>query len=496
MKQKLQRSILIFICGAILWFGSCSHGEAAERLPSNSRYILGRLGFGVTTQQMEQVNQQGIEAYLQAQLNPQTVTESPILNQYLAEFEAEQQTPFELQQEIATNNQKIRSLPGSSIDRKEQLQRKITQLKNGTRNSAVEAHLARAIYSHRQLQEVMVDFWFNHFNVFANKGDNQFWIADYENQIRDHALGNFRDLLGVTASHPAMLIYLDNEVNTDPKSSQAKGKFKGLNENYARELMELHTLSVNGGYSQDDIITLAKIFTGWTVDRKGKRGNELGFYFNNQRHDSTPKVFLGQTITAKGKQEGEQALDILAANPATAHFISYKLVQYFVADNPPASLVDTLAQQFLATKGDIKAVMNTLIHSPEFNSPEHQQKFTTPYQYLVSLVRMAEIEQPELKRVQGMLTQLSMPVYGCSAPTGYRNTKDAWLNPEAMLERIAMATAIANNRLNPESSVEYSLLINNLRELSPQTQEAITSNASKSILQKALVLASPEAMYR
>lgn len=495
MKPKLQCSILVLIYGAILWFSSLSPAKASEVFSSSdTRHILSRLSFGVTADQLKQAEKQGLEAYLQAQLNPQTVTESPILDNYLTEFAAQQQEPFKLHHQVVAVSKQLRD--STSTKEVKKLQRSRNRLRNQARNLASNVHLARAIYSNRQLQEVMVDFWFNHFNVFANKGNIEFWLADYENQIRDRALGNFRDLLGATASHPAMLIYLDNEYNSDPQSPQSKGRYNGLNENYARELMELHTLGVDGGYSQEDIITLAKILTGWTVDRQGKKGNELGFYFNEQRHDQSQKVFLGQKITAQGIEEGEQALDILATHPATAHFISYQLAQYFVADHPPASLVDSLTKKFLASNGNIKIVMDTLIHSPEFNSPEYQQKFTTPYQYLVSLVRLAEIQDPELERIQGMLKQLSMPIYMCVPPTGYKNTQDAWLNPEAMLGRITMAIAIANNRLNLESPVEYQRLIDNLGKLSPQTQKAIAANQKQPKLLPALVLGSPETMYR
>ncbi|MEM8830100.1 MAG: DUF1800 family protein, partial [Cyanobacteria bacterium P01_G01_bin.19] len=206
------------------------------------------------------------------------------------------------------------------------------------------------------------------------------------------------------------------------------------------------------------------------------------------------KVFLGQKITARGIEEGKQALDILAAHPSTAKFISYKLAQYFVADEPPVDLVDALAEKFLDSNGNIKVVMDALIHSPEFSDPQYdKQKFTTPYQYLISLVRMAEIQQPNLKRLQGMLGQLSMPVYMCVPPTGYRNTQDAWLNPQAMLQRIALATAISNQVLNREDEIVYEELINNVGKLSPQTQNAIAESPR---LRTALLLGSPEAMYR
>ena len=495
MKQKLYHWILILVYGAVLWSGLIATVEASSELSqSNANHTLRRLSFGTTSEQLQEVEDKGIEAYIQAQLNPQSVPESAIVEQYLDEFDAEYEEPLKLRKKFAQRRKTLLNASGLSNEEQEKLKIATNKLKFDARDLATDIHLARATYSSRQLQEVMVDFWFNHFNVFMNTSVVHFWMSDYENQIRDHALGNFRDLLNVTSKHPAMLIYLDNEFNTDPNSPLAKGRYSGLNENYARELMELHTLGVDGGYSQADIIALARIFTGWTVDHNGKRGDDNGFFFNSKRHDPKEKVFLGHKIAPNGIEEGKQALDILANHPATARFISYKLAQYFVADVPPSSLVDSLAEKFSQSNGDIKVVMNTLIHSPEFSSPEYyQQKFKTPYQYLVSLVRTAEIEQPDFRRLQGMLRQLSMAVYMCVPPTGYRNTQDAWLNPQAMLQRITFAASIANNRLNPEYTIEEELLINNLGELSPKTKQAIADSPR---LSSALMLGSPEAMYR
>jgi uncharacterized protein (DUF1800 family) len=493
MKQKLQYWILILVYGAVLWFGTVGTAEANSQLAqSDTSHILGRLSFGTTSEQLTKVQTEGIEAYIQGQLEPETIPESPLLEQYIAEFEDTYQEPLKLHQKFIASKQRLRNAKQASNEKLKKLQQDTVDIRREPKDQITQLHLARAIYSSRQLQEVMVDFWFNHFNVFANKSLVTFWLSDYEDLIRQNALGSFRDLLEVTATNPAMLIYLDNEFNTDPNSPLAKNRYKGLNENYARELMELHTLGVDGGYSQADIITLARIFTGWTVDYENDT-RKSGFVFDNKRHDREEKVFLGQKLTAKGIEEGRQALDILASHPATAHFISYKLAQYFVADRPPASLVDSLTQKFQESQGNIKVVMDSLIHSPEFNDPQYSQKFKTPYQYLISLVRYGEIEQPNLKRLQGMLSQLSMPVYMCVPPTGYKNTQDAWLNPEAMLQRIAYATAIAGKTLNRESPLEYEQLSSNMGELSPQTKQVIADSPE---LRTALILGSPEAMYR
>lgn len=494
MRKKLQHWTLIFIYGGMLWLSSITQAEASRELSEPGiRHILERLSFGITSEQIHQVKAEGIEVYIQSQLNPQLIAESPLLDDHLIKLDSIQQQPIELDQQLVAKRQRIRK-SNLSLQQKQQVEREIRELNTKARHEAMDTHLARLIYSNRQLQEVMVDFWFNHFNVFAAKGSVNFWVRDYENEIRHHALGNFRDLLDMTASHPAMLIYLDNQLNTAPNSPGARGQYRGLNENYARELMELHTLGVEGGYTQDDVIALARIFTGWTLDHQGKQGNEKGFYFNNNRHDQGEKIFLGHKITANGMEEGQEALDILASHPATAHFISYKLAQYFVADQPPSSLVDSLAKTFLDSKGNIKVVLDTLIHSPEFNSPEYYlQKFKTPLQYIASLVRMGEIQQPNFKRIRGMLSQLSMPVYMCIPPTGYKNTQEAWVNPQAILQRIGLATAIANRRLNQDHSLQYKQLENNFGDLSPRTKQVIAQSPSE--LHSALILGSPEAMY-
>ncbi|MGL6343527.1 MAG: DUF1800 domain-containing protein [Waterburya sp.] len=497
MKQKLQKWILISICGLIFWLSWILPAAANSDLAqARIRNILERLSFGVTSEQIRQVKAQGIETYIQSQLNPELVLESPLLTEHLAQLDLDliNQEPRKLHQEMLAN---IRQRQNSqlSLKQREQLQQQSIRINRKARDEATYAQLARAIYSNRQLQEVMVDFWFNHFNVFGAKNAINFWLSDYENALRTHALGNFRDLLEVTASHPAMLMYLDNQLNTAPDSPGAKGAYHGLNENYARELMELHTMGVDGGYTQDDIIALARIFTGWSFNYRTKRGDKNGFVFSDNRHDQGEKVFLGQKFTAEGKKEGEKALDILATHPATARFISYKLAQYFVADRPPESLVDNLAQKFLDSNGNIKVVLDTLIHSSEFNDPRYyKQKFKTPYQYVVSLARISEVQQPDFKRLKGLLNQLSMPMYLCVPPTGYKNTQDAWLNPQSMLQRIGFATAIANGSLNKEYSPQYEQLAANFGQLSPHTQQVITQSLPR--LRTALILGSPEAMYR
>jgi uncharacterized protein (DUF1800 family) len=353
------------------------------------------------------------------------------------------------------------------------------------------AKMTRAIYSERQLQEMMVDFWYNHFNVFAAKGADRWLITDYERDaIRPHAMGKFRDLLGATAKSPAMLFFLDNWLSADPVAWQklqqeqqerrqmrggpfgggpfgrprfpqggpapngnpndpaANGKQKqerGLNENYGRELMELHTLGVDGGYTQDDVINVAKAFTGWSI-RQPRRDPE--FFFEERLHDNSVKNVLGHKIHEGGMKDGEEVLDILARDPHTAHHISFELAQRFVSDNPPDALVDRMAQTFLKSDGDIREVLHTMIYSPEFWSKEaYRAKIKTPFELVASATRAvgAEVEIP-LMLVQ-WTTRIGQPLYQCEPPTGYSDKADAWVNTGALLSRMNFSLALTSNRL-------------------------------------------------
>jgi len=294
----------------------------------------------------------------------------------------------------------------------------------------------------------MVDFWYNHFNVFAQKGLDHLWIGSYEAEaIRPHALGHFRDLLLATAHHPAMLFYLDNQLNTAPGSPGARGNLTGLNENYAREIMELHTLGVDGGYTQADVENLARILTGWGFERRNLRdGAGPAAGFDASRHDFTEKTFLGRTIQPAGENEAIEAIGMLAASPATARHIAFELAQYFVADQPPRALVDRLAQRFRDTDGDIAAVMKVLLTSREFRDSAGQ-KYKTPYQYVLSAARAAGVEVNNPRPSLGTMARLGMGLYQCQTPDGYKNTEDAWLSPDATTLRIGFATGLGRGAL-------------------------------------------------
>jgi len=332
----------------------------------------------------------------------------------------------------------------------------------------VESKLLRATYSEHQLQEVMADFWFNHFNVFIGKGADRYELTSYERDvIRPHALGKFEDLLLATAQSPAMLFYLDNWLSVGPNSdvangiskrddwkrrarttgpiTQSKGKRNGLNENYGRELMELHTLGVNGGYTQQDVTEVARVFTGWTLQQPQKGG---GFHFDQRMHEPGDKSVLGHRIKANGEKEGREVLHLLAHNPSTARFICGKLAMRFVSDNPPPALVDRMTQTFLKKDGDIRDVLQTMFKSPEFWSEDvYRAKVKTPLEFVVSAARASGTEISNAMPLANQLRNMGMPLYGMQPPTGYSMKADAWVNSSALLGRMNFALALAVGKL-------------------------------------------------
>ncbi|MEL6262654.1 MAG: DUF1800 domain-containing protein [Cyanobacteria bacterium J06626_6] len=451
-------------------------------------HVLDRLGFGPRPGDRQRVESAGVEAYIEQQLNPPGTVEPAALASRLSNFSMLELSPTAIFERHATPRQPTDEQRRKANERQDQIARE-TQ----------EARLLRSLESAYQLQEVMVDFWFNHFNVFAGKALTRLWFGSYEQAaIRPHVLGKFRDLLGATAKHPAMLSYLDNWLNTDPGSEAAKGRFKGLNENYARELMELHTLGVNGGYSQADVESLARIFTGWSlVHHQQAAIDESGFVFVENRHDASDKVLLDTTIASGGVAEGEAALDLLSQHPATARHISYKLAQYFVADTPPPSLVDRLASRFTQTDGDIREVLSTLFSEGEFwDTAHYQRKFKTPYQYVLSMSRAIGLTDPkedQLNPLSGAMKQLNMPLYNCRMPDGYAQVESAWLSPDSMLRRVSLAISYVNQRkdLIPAPDVLLETLGNPF-----SASSLATIRQSPEPTQAALILGSPEMMYR
>ena len=338
-------------------------------------------------------------------------------------------------------------------------------------NELIQGKILRATYSERQLQEVMTDFWLNHFNIFIGKGADQYLLTSYERDvIRPRALGKFEDLLRATAQSPAMLFYLDNALSVGPNSdfangisnraykkagkkrnrnagtgNQAKGKRGGLNENYGRELMELHTLGVNGGYTQKDVTEVARVFTGWTL-KKPKQGE--GFTFEDRMHEPGEKWVLGHRIKPNGEKEGLEVLHILARHPSTAKFVSTKLAIRFVSDNPPQALVDRMAETFRKKDGDIREVLKTMLHSPEFwSADEYRSKVKTPFEFVISALRATGADVADAAPLAHQLQSLGMPLYGMQPPTGYSMKADAWMSSAALLGRLNFSLALTSGKL-------------------------------------------------
>ncbi len=355
-----------------------------------------------------------------------------------------------------------------------------------------QAKILRAVYSERQLQEVMTDFWFNHFNVYIQKGADRILTTSYERDaIRPNAFGKFEDLLKATAEHPAMLFYLDNWMSASPNAKMPNrddlrrmrreqrfgrlGRFgvrgqmprdndqqmvnqpgqqpgqiarraRGLNENYAREIMELHTLGVDGGYTQKDVQEVARCFTGWTI-RNPRAGGE--FYFNQFMHDDGEKTVLGKKISAGGgMKDGYAVIHLLATHPSTAKFISTKLARKFVSDNPPQALVERMSRTFQKTEGDIREVLRTMFTSPEFFAAEnYRAKIKTPFEMTVSAVRAIGAETNGGPQFHRWLAQMGEGLFLCQPPTGYPDAADHWVNTGALLQRMNFALALSSNRL-------------------------------------------------
>jgi uncharacterized protein (DUF1800 family) len=335
------------------------------------------------------------------------------------------------------------------------------------------AKVTRAIYSERQLQQVMDDFWFNHLNVFAGKGEDRYYLTAYERDvIQPHTLGKFKDLLTASAKSPAMLFYLDNFLSADPRAAQRlaaeramrqqaryggfgrpfpppgqqkKQNERGLNENYGRELMELHTLGVDGGYTQKDVTEVARCFTGWTIEKPREHPE---FKFDERLHDPDPKLVLGKKIHAGGMKDGEEVIDLLVHDPSTARFISTKLARRFVSDNPPGELVNRMAATFTESDGDIKAVMHTMIYSPEFWSREtYRAKIKTPFELVVSAARALGTDVDMPQPLVGWVGRIGEPIYQCQPPTGYADKADTWVNTGALLNRLNFSLALAGNKM-------------------------------------------------
>jgi uncharacterized protein (DUF1800 family) len=445
-------------------------------------HVLNRIGFGPRPGDVARVQQVGLQAYIEEQLHPERIDDAALdarlapmasLSMSSRDLAAQYFMPADM---LNRQLQQAQTVPANQMTPPGQPprpqatpeQRQIRMAAQSVTAELMQAKVLRAVMSERQLEEVLVDFWFNHFNVFIGKGQVRQHLTEYERDaIRPHVLGRFRDMLGATAHSPAMLFYLDNFQSQAPPDArtlapagrrgrggvpvrpgqvrpgqpQPQRPARGLNENYARELMELHTLGVDGGYTQQDVVEVARILTGWTIDQPRAGGS---FVFRPQVHDAGAKTVLGRKFEAgRGEEEGERLLDMLATHPSTARHISFKLAQRFVADEPPAGLVDRAAKVFLDTDGDLRAVTRAIITSPEFLSPDiHHAKVKTPFEFVASAMRATGAVVNNAQPLVAALANLGMPLYGAQPPTGYSMTADAWVNTGALLARINLAVQV------------------------------------------------------
>jgi uncharacterized protein (DUF1800 family) len=493
-------------------------------------HVLNRIGFGARPGDVEKVAAIGARRYIEQQLHPERIADAA-LAQRLAHLETVQLSGVDIIERFERPLVAARRLQpappppaqrGGTSANAEMMTpparpNPAAQAANSLVIELTEQKLLRAIYSERQLEEVLADFWFNHFNVDSRKGRVRFMLTEYERDaIRPHVLGSFRDLLGATAKSPAMLFYLDNFMSAGPTTpllrrprpgmrpgrgralpppqpapaAAAPRAPRGLNENYGRELLELHTLGVDGGYTQRDVTEVARAFTGWTI---APAAQGSGFRFEPRMHDEGEKLVLGHRLTAGGQRDGEQVLDLLASHPSTARFIATKLARRFVSDTPPAALVERAAARFRATDGDLREVVRTILLSAEFMAPEAiRAKTKTPFEFVVSGVRTTGIPVADPRTLGRGLQQMGMPLYQCQPPTGYKDTADAWTSTGALITRMNFALTLARQNPGvPRVSVDDLLH----GEVSEATRTTI-ARAATPAQALALALGSPEFQKR
>ena len=487
-------------------------------------HVLNRLGFGARPGDVERVKALGLENYINQQLNPEKIEDSvaenkvrdlSVLSMTTAELYEKYPQPGRLLRQL-----QAREMAGNPVEdekSREMIQKYYRE--NGLQRPGriigelQASRILRAVYSERQLQEVMVDFWTNHFNIFANKGADRWLLPAYDRDtIRPFAMSKFSTLLEATAKSPAMLFYLDNFQSVSPNAGRAnplrpQRQRRGINENYARELMELHTLGVDGGYTQKDVQEVARCFTGWTIFQprggaaaanalmgEAGRRNAGTFFFNARVHDDGEKTVLGHKIPAGGGiKDGLMVLDILAHHPSTAKFIATKLVRHFVADNPPPALVDRIAATFTKTDGDIRETLKTIFFSSEFNSTEaYRAKIKRPFELAISAIRTLGADTNGGPGTHRWIERMGEPLYGFQTPNGYSDAAESWVNTGGLLERMNFGLALAGNSI-PGVSVNLSKLSTDQSkvmddylkillagEISASTREAMLKQLDKS----------------
>jgi uncharacterized protein (DUF1800 family) len=544
MKRGLLGRVAVVAIVALAGPAVLASGPPPSPSDDDARIIhaLNRLGYGPRPGDLDAVRATGLQRWIERQLHPERIDDGalrsrlsgyPTLGLSVGDLMEGYEVPREVKREI---QKKRAEMEGASEEDMARARREIMkdlggslgQMQGRPRQVVEElqaAKVMRAVYSPRQLDEVLVDFWMNHFNVFAGKGPEKFLVGAYERDvIRPRAWGRFEDLLKATAQSPAMLFYLDNWLSADPDAQpmrigrrggllrrgrpappeqgqgqgQGQGRKRGLNENYAREIMELHTLGVDGGYTQKDVTEVARAFTGWTI--RGLRQDDPRFVFDGRIHDRKDKVVLGQRIEGGGQGEGEQVLHILATHPATARFISMKLARRFVADDPPASVVDRAAATFTKTSGDIRAVVASIVTSPEFLSAESRSaKVKTPLEFVASAVRASGADVTDARELARRIGEMGMPLYMQQPPTGYKDTSEAWVSTSGLLSRLNLALDLAAGRVRGASVDAASLAPEVLfpAGLSEPTRQTLARETGLDAARMAgLVLGSPEFQRR
>jgi uncharacterized protein (DUF1800 family) len=525
-------------------------------------HAMNRLAYGPRPGDIEQVRQLGLEKWIEQQLHPEAISDAD-LNQRLQRYPSldmsskrlleefprpdqnakqqgltKEQAKDQYEQQLKAKQQQAESqIIVTGSDNLDRAQQQLAKLQGPNRIIAElsMAKVDRAVYSNRQLQAVMEDFWFNHFNVFANKGDDKWLLTAYERDtIRPHSMGKFQDLLLATAKSPAMLFFLDNYLSADPaavarqqaqknlRRARYQGSFaggsmptpgtfpgpatsgppaadgvaapkkpdRGLNENYGREVMELHTVGVDAGYTQQDVIQMAECLTGWTIHEPRK---DPEFFFDEKIHGEGKKVVMGRTFTHGGEKDGEEALKMLAARPATAKFISTELARHFVSDNPPQTLIDRMAKAFSTSSGDIRTVLHTMIYSPEFWSKDaYRAKVKTPFELVASTARALNSEVTITLPLSQWVGRMGEPLYLCQPPTGYSDKAETWVNTGALLNRLNFALAFAGDRMggatidlnnmlgeeaakDPNAALARSIQVFLDGQISPSTQATLTA---------------------
>ena len=484
-------------------------------------HALNRLAYGPRPEDVARIREVGLEKWVDEQLRPESINDSA-LDERLKKYSTIKMSSKELLEAFPPPNQAAKKEGVTKEQYKEEMIEKRQQAVADAKNSGsdnmnnAEAQLAkmvgpgrilaelsmakidRAVYSNRQLEAVMEDFWFNHFNVFAGKGEDRWLITSYvRDTIRPRTMGKFSDLLIATAKSPAMLFFLDNWLSVDPGAfaaaqeqnrmrraryggifmpmpdmppgsvaRQNKNQDRGLNENYGREVMELHTIGVDAGYTQQDVTQMAEILTGWTI-REPRRDPE--FFFNERWHAQGPKIVMGRKFNYGGEKDGEEALKMLAGDMHTAKFISTELARHFVSDNPPPSLVDRMAKNYEDSGGDIRSVLRTMIYSPEFWSQQaYRAKIKSPFELVASTARALGAEVAISLPLVNQVGRMGEPLFQCQPPTGYSDRAETWVNTGALLNRLNFAMQFASNRL-AGSTVQLQPMFGEDASRDPQT---------------------------